>query len=99
MYSVFNIICVRTPVIYYASHVHTHTHTLSLSHTHTHTHSLTQTHTHTHITDESSLYISPTLISGVNISDAVMLEEVFGPLLPFVTVDNMDQAIQYVRER
>ena len=32
-------------------------------------------------------------------SDGVMQEEVFGPLLPFVTVENMDQAIQFVRDR
>ena len=49
--------------------------------------------------DESSLFISPTLLSGVTASDSVMQEEIFGPLLPFVTVENMDQAIQFVKER
>jgi aldehyde dehydrogenase (NAD+) len=49
--------------------------------------------------DESDLFISPTLLSGVTASDGVMQEEVFGPLLPFVTVENMDQAIQFVRDR
>ena len=49
--------------------------------------------------DESDLFISPTLLSGVSASDSVMMEEVFGPLLPFVTVESMDQAIQFVRQR
>ena len=57
-------------------------------------------HMHVHNTaDESSLFISPTLLSGMTASDSVMKEEIFGPLLPFVTVENMDQAIQFVKER
>ena len=49
--------------------------------------------------DESSLFISLTLLSGVTVSDSVMQEEIFGPLLPFVTVESIDKAIEFVRER
>ena len=49
--------------------------------------------------DEKSRYISLTLLSGVSASDSVMQEEIFGPLLPFVTVENFDEAIEFIRAR
>jgi coniferyl-aldehyde dehydrogenase len=38
----------------------------------------------------------PVLLTGVNEDMAVMQEEIFGPLLPLVPYDNIDQAIAYV---
>ena len=50
-------------------------------------------------TDESQRYISPTLITNVTGEDRIMTEEVFGPLLPFVTVESIDKAIEFIAER
>ena len=40
--------------------------------------------------------LSPVLLTGVNDTMAVMQEEIFGPLLPLVPYDNLDEAIAYV---
>jgi hypothetical protein len=39
-------------------------------------------------TDENILFISPTIMFNVNSNDKVMQEEIFGPILPFITVSN-----------
>lgn len=49
--------------------------------------------------DVSELYIEPTIITDVEGSDPVMQEEIFGPLLPIVTVQNAMEAIEFIRER
>ncbi|ESN98475.1 hypothetical protein HELRODRAFT_185832 [Helobdella robusta] len=49
--------------------------------------------------DEDSLYISPTLLVNVKESDCVMQEEIFGPIMPFLTVSDMDEAIEFVNKR
>ncbi|WP_197034785.1 aldehyde dehydrogenase family protein [Glycomyces sp. NRRL B-16210] len=41
-------------------------------------------------------YIAPTVIADVSPEDAVMGEEVFGPILPILTVDALDEAIAHV---
>ncbi len=41
----------------------------------------------------------PTLLLGVKDSMRVMTEEIFGPLLPVVPYETLDQAIDYVRAR
>ena len=91
-----------------STHTHTHAH---YTHTHTHTH----THTQRRVvnlmnstsgrvacggeTDEESRYIAPTLIEDVSPDDKIMQEEIFGPLLPFITVENVDKAIEFVNDR
>ncbi len=47
-------------------------------------------------TDESMLKIEPTLIDEADWNAAVMQEEIFGPLLPFLTFRSPDEAIQKV---
>ncbi|XP_068124817.1 aldehyde dehydrogenase family 3 member A2-like isoform X2 [Hyperolius riggenbachi] len=47
-------------------------------------------------TDESSCYVAPTVLSDVNPDSRVMQEEIFGPVLPIITVKNVDEAIQYI---
>lgn len=47
--------------------------------------------------DAASRLLAPTLLLGVDDSMAVMQEEIFGPLLPLVTYDSLDQALAYVR--
>ena len=50
-------------------------------------------------TDESDLYISPTVMDNVSFDDAVMQEEIFGPVLPIIEFDNLDWAIKMIKER
>ena len=47
--------------------------------------------------DASERYIAPTLLSGVELDDQVMQEEIFGPLLPVLRVDDRDAAIEIMR--
>lgn len=49
--------------------------------------------------DEASLRIAPTVMDGVSPEDPVMQEEIFGPLMPVLTVKNMDEAYRFVKER
>jgi aldehyde dehydrogenase (NAD+) len=44
-------------------------------------------------------YISPTLIDGVTWDDPVMREEIFGPILPILTYDDLEDAIAQVNAR
>ena len=48
---------------------------------------------------EGSQKIAPTLIANVSNDMRVMHEEIFGPILPLVPYDNLDQAIAYVNAR
>lgn len=47
--------------------------------------------------DAESRFISPTILTEVAFEDAVMQEEIFGPLLPVIGFDDLDKAIQQVR--
>ncbi|XP_013856315.1 fatty aldehyde dehydrogenase [Austrofundulus limnaeus] len=49
--------------------------------------------------DESQLYIGPTVLEGVTSESRVMKEEIFGPLLPIITVDGVEEAIQFINDR
>ncbi len=40
--------------------------------------------------------IEPTVMDGVSFEDAVMQEEIFGPVLPIVTYDSLDAAVEKV---
>lgn len=50
-------------------------------------------------TAPSSLQISPTLLDHVTPSDRIMQEEIFGPLLPILSTNNIEQAINFIQER
>lgn len=43
--------------------------------------------------------IAPTIMDGVTFDDAVMGEEIFGPILPIIEVENMDEVIDIVTSR
>ena len=45
------------------------------------------------------LRIAPTVLDGVTPEDSIMQEEIFGPILPVLTVDSLDEAIAFVRAR
>uniref|UniRef100_A0A7N8XB50 Aldehyde dehydrogenase n=1 Tax=Mastacembelus armatus TaxID=205130 RepID=A0A7N8XB50_9TELE len=49
--------------------------------------------------DESQCYIAPTVLKDVAGDSKVMKEEIFGPLLPIITVSSVDEAIQFIKER
>lgn len=44
-------------------------------------------------------FIEPTILINVKPNDAVMQEEIFGPILPIITVENAFDAIQYINSR
>ena len=46
-----------------------------------------------------TLRIEPTVLDDVTWDDAVMGEEIFGPILPVLTYDSIDEAIQMVNTR
>uniref|UniRef100_A0A8C5IUA4 Aldehyde dehydrogenase n=1 Tax=Junco hyemalis TaxID=40217 RepID=A0A8C5IUA4_JUNHY len=50
-------------------------------------------------TDEAERYIAPTVLVDVQPSDAVMQEEIFGPILPIIIITNMDEAIDFINSR
>ncbi|MBA9076593.1 aldehyde dehydrogenase [Rufibacter quisquiliarum] len=47
-------------------------------------------------TDADERYIAPTLLTNVSWQDAVMQEEIFGPLLPVLTYNTLSEAVQQV---
>lgn len=49
-------------------------------------------------TNREKRYISPTVLDHVTWEDAVMQEEIFGPILPILTYKNLETAIQTVVE-
>jgi delta 1-pyrroline-5-carboxylate dehydrogenase len=49
--------------------------------------------------DEAEKYIAPTVITGVDVNSGVMQEEIFGPILPVIPVDNADEAISFINGR
>ena len=49
--------------------------------------------------DAQTLRIEPTILDGVTPDDAVMGEEIFGPVLPILVYDSLDAAEDFIRER
>lgn len=47
-------------------------------------------------TNAEERFIEPTILINVKKTDPVMQEEIFGPILPIVTVDNAFDAIQFI---
>ena len=50
-------------------------------------------------TDAKERYIEPTLLKDVKTDSPVMQEEIFGPVLPMIPFDEMDEALEFVRKR
>ena len=46
--------------------------------------------------DRSTLRIEPTVMDNVSFSDAVMQKEIFGPVMPILTFDSLDEAIRRI---
>jgi aldehyde dehydrogenase (NAD+) len=49
--------------------------------------------------DASSLQIQPTVVVDPDPDEPLMRDEIFGPILPVVTVQNLDEAIKFVNSR
>ncbi|MEM9568471.1 MAG: aldehyde dehydrogenase [Cyanobacteria bacterium P01_E01_bin.34] len=49
--------------------------------------------------DRDRRYIAPTVLDNVSWDEAVMQEEIFGPILPVLTYDSLDEAIAKINER
>jgi aldehyde dehydrogenase (NAD+) len=49
--------------------------------------------------DENDRYVAPTVLTEVALDAPVMTEEIFGPILPVIAVDGVDEAIRFVNAR
>lgn len=49
--------------------------------------------------DEDERYIEPTLLDHVTSDSAIMQEEIFGPILPILTYQSLDEAISFIHQR
>lgn len=57
-----------------------------------------QTLVHGGGSDEASRYIEPTLVMDPDWSSPLMTNEIFGPILPIITVDKIEQSIEIVNQ-
>jgi aldehyde dehydrogenase (NAD+) len=51
------------------------------------------------IRDAATRYIAPTVVAGVETTSPLMSEEIFGPVLPVLTIGSADEAIAFVNDR
>ncbi|MEV0184986.1 aldehyde dehydrogenase family protein [Streptomyces sp. NPDC050625] len=49
--------------------------------------------------DRATKYLAPTVLADVDPKSPVMQEEIFGPILPIVTVAGLDEAIGFINDR
>ncbi len=49
--------------------------------------------------DEEDLTIHPTMLTGVTPQMKIMQDEIFGPVLPVMTYDTLDQVVDYIEAR
>ena len=49
--------------------------------------------------DSDDLYIAPTILTGVSEDEPVMQEEIFGPILPIVLVESVNEAIDFIKSK
>ena len=50
-------------------------------------------------TDEKELFIAPALLDNVEWNSPVMQEEIFGPILPVITFEKLEDAVQLIRQQ
>jgi len=51
------------------------------------------------LSDEDSLRIEPTIMDNVTFDDAVMQEEIFGPVMPVLTFNSLEEAVNIINSR
>jgi aldehyde dehydrogenase (NAD+) len=49
--------------------------------------------------DREQRFIAPTIMTEVAVDSPVMEEEIFGPILPILSIPNLASAIEFIRER
>ena len=49
-------------------------------------------------TSKEGLHFTPAVLTGVNYDNSIMKEEIFGPILPIIKVQSLDESINYVNE-
>jgi aldehyde dehydrogenase (NAD+) len=49
--------------------------------------------------DEADRYLAPTVLTGVPETAPIMQDEIFGPILPVLKVDNIEHAMRFVNAR
>lgn len=49
--------------------------------------------------DAETLYLAPTLLGNVAPDASVMQQEIFGPILPVIEFDHLDEALRFIRAR
>ncbi|XP_047316736.1 aldehyde dehydrogenase family 3 member F1-like isoform X1 [Impatiens glandulifera] len=49
--------------------------------------------------DEENLFIEPTILINPPLKSAIMTEEIFGPLLPIITLDNIEDCVEFIKSR
>ena len=49
--------------------------------------------------DETTKYISPTIVLDPELSSPLMEQEIFGPILPIITVEHISQAVAFINQR
>lgn len=49
--------------------------------------------------DPKDRFIEPTILANVRPTDKVMEDEIFGPILPIVPIENAYEAIKFINER
>lgn len=49
--------------------------------------------------DAEANYVSPTILTSVSLESSIMQEEIFGPILPVLSFDTVDDAIEIVNRR
>ena len=57
---------------------------------------------HGGVVDEKDLYVEPTIVTSVGkdpIANPIMSEEIFGPLLPVIEIQDIDEALSYINSR
>jgi aldehyde dehydrogenase (NAD+) len=50
-------------------------------------------------TNQTELYIAPTIIDNVCLEDGIMQEEIFGPILPIITYTDISEAINLINSQ
>ncbi|KAJ2724732.1 hypothetical protein GGI07_001785 [Coemansia sp. Benny D115] len=48
---------------------------------------------------EQDRFFPPTIVDGVRATDSLMADELFGPILPVVTFDTLDEALELINKR
>ena len=49
--------------------------------------------------DHATRFLAPTVLTNISVNDKVMEDEIFGPILPVLTYENIDDTISYIKSR